>query len=47
MLLSSHPILATGRGCVMEHLIAFLISVAASVVSYYLCKWLDGDDSDD
>lgn len=22
----------------------FLVSVAAGVVSYYICKWLDGDD---
>nr|DAL87736.1 MAG TPA: SCIMP protein [Caudoviricetes sp.]DAM96363.1 MAG TPA: SCIMP protein [Caudoviricetes sp.] len=22
---------------------AFLISVIAGVVSYYICKWLDGD----
>jgi len=29
----------------MENVIAFFISVAASVVSYYLCKWLDEDDT--
>ena len=30
------------RRCTMENiLITFLISVAASVVAYYLCKWLD------
>lgn len=23
--------------------IAFLVSVIAGVVSYYICKWLDGD----
>lgn len=22
---------------------AFIISVGASVVGYYICKWLDGD----
>ena len=25
----------------MELLISFLFSVAASVVAYYICKWLD------
>jgi hypothetical protein len=25
------------------YLFSFLISVAAGVVSYYICKWLDGD----
>lgn len=29
----------------MEYVIAFLISVVAGVVSYYLCKWLDGNDT--
>ena len=28
----------------MHTLITFLISVAAGVVAYYICKWLDGDD---
>ena len=27
------------------YVIAFIISLAASVVSYYLCKWLDRDDT--
>ena len=31
----------------MEWLIAFIISVLASVVAYYICKWLDGDDRSD
>ena len=26
-----------------EILTAFLVSVIAGVVSYYICKWLDGD----
>ena len=26
-----------------EILITFLVSVAAGVVSYYICKWLDKD----
>ena len=25
----------------MEYVVSFGISVAASVVSYYICKWLD------
>lgn len=29
----------------LENVIAFIISLAASVVSYYLCKWLDQDDT--
>lgn len=41
------PILATERGCVyVSEIISFLVSVLASVVGYYICKWLDGDDSD-
>lgn len=31
----------------VEYLNAFLISVMASVVGYYICKWLDGNDEDD
>ena len=27
----------------MSYLTAFAISVLAGVVSYYICKWLDGD----
>ena len=33
-------------GACMEIFVSFLVSVAASIVSYYICKWLDGDDSD-
>ena len=29
----------------MEIIISFLVSVMAGVASYYICKWLDGDDS--
>ena len=25
----------------MEYILTFFISVAASVVSYYICKWID------
>lgn len=27
-------------------LMSFLVSVLASVAGYYICKWLDSDDSD-
>ena len=27
----------------MEYIIAFLISVMAGIISYYICKWLDED----
>ena len=30
----------------MEVIITFLLSVAASVVAYYICKWLDGKHRD-
>lgn len=39
------PILVTGRGCsFMSILLSFILSVLASVVAYYLCKWFDGDE---
>jgi len=28
----------------MAYLIEFLVSVAAQVVGYFLCKWLDPDN---
>jgi len=28
----------------MENITTFFISVLASVVGYYVCKWLDGDN---
>ena len=28
----------------MYILTSFLVSVAAGVVAYFICKWLDGDD---
>ena len=28
----------------MEHFLTLLISIIANVVSYYIRKWLDGDD---
>ncbi len=27
-----------------DSVLAFIISVMASVVGYYICKWLDGDE---
>lgn len=31
-----------GKGVhAMEYLVGFLVSVGASVVGYYVCKWLD------
>lgn len=27
----------------LGYILTFLVSVLASVVSYYICKWLDGD----
>ena len=29
----------------MDFFTSFLLSVGASVVAYYICKWLDGNDS--
>ena len=31
----------------VEILTTFLVSVIAGVASYYICKWLDRDNSDD
>ena len=30
-----------------DELIAFIISVMASVAAYYICKWLDRNGKDD
>lgn len=30
----------------MDAMISFVLSVAASVVAYYICKWLNGNESD-
>lgn len=35
-----------GKEVCMEVIVMFLISVAASIVAYYICKWLDRDDDD-
>jgi len=37
---------ATERRFVVEVTVMFAISVAASIVAYYICKWLDRDDDD-
>ena len=37
------PRLVTGRGCIkmLEIFISFIVSIIASIISYYICKWLD------
>lgn len=35
------PIPAGKGGARRAHFLIFLLSVAASVVAYYICKWLD------
>lgn len=30
-------------GVLLEYIIAFLISIVAGIVCYYICKWLDRD----
>nr|DAP56432.1 MAG TPA: hypothetical protein [Caudoviricetes sp.] len=37
----SHPIWQQKGGFSLEKLLSFIMSVLASVVAYYLCKWLD------
>lgn len=27
-----------------DSFISLLVSIAAGVISYYICKWLDGDE---
>ena len=36
------PVLWEGRCCPMAYISTFILSVAANVASYYICKWLDG-----
>ncbi len=31
-------------GVWLDIIVSFFISVAASVIAYYICKWLDGND---
>ena len=42
----SHPIRQRKGGVHMDSILSFLVSVMAGIVSYYICKWLDGNDSD-
>ena len=42
----SHPILQQKGGAFVNSMVSFLVSVGAGIVSYYICKWLDGNDSD-
>ena len=41
ILISLLTLPATPEGCPMELFLALMVSVAANVVSYYFCKWLD------
>ena len=41
ILLLSLPIWQRKGGYCLEFIISFLVSVAAGVISYYICKWLD------
>ena len=38
------PIKVQKGGANMENLASFMLSVVASVVAYYICRWLDGGD---
>ena len=33
-----------GEFLMNDIILAFVVSVIASVVGYYICKWLDGDE---
>ena len=28
----------------MDLMVSFIFSIVASVIAYYICKWLDGED---
>lgn len=45
--LLSHPFWQQKGGESMTLLDSFILPILASVVAYYICKWLDGEDSDD
>ena len=36
------PIPVRKGGAIMDVIISFFVSAAASVAAYYICKWLDG-----
>ena len=38
----TRPNLREGGCCLMAYIFSFVLSVAANVASYYICKWLDG-----
>ncbi len=46
MITLSLPFWQQKGGVCLALVISFFVSVAASVVGYYICKWLDGSDSD-
>ena len=45
MCYDSHAVNPSGRKevVVIEYLVNFLLAVVASVIAYYICKWLDGE----
>lgn len=38
-----HPIQAEKGVSSLNSIMSFLLSVMASVIAYYICKWLDGE----
>lgn len=37
--------LSSGKGVTaMQNLLDFILSIIASVIAYYICKWLDGNE---
>lgn len=46
ILLPPTPIWQQKGGESMEILLSFLVSVAAGIAAYYICKWLDRHDHD-
>lgn len=41
------PITFCGKGGVNMKIFNFLISIVASVISYYICKWFDKNNGND
>jgi len=41
------PYTGNRKGGIIIDLCTFIVSVMASVIAYYICKWLDGDDHRD
>ena len=46
MIKLSHPIWQQKGGVNLELVITLMISVMANIISYFICKWLDRNDSD-